>query len=197
MHGLRLPPPEIARVDTGVRQGDAVTPFYDPMIAKIIVWGEDRAAALGRLRRALADTAVLGVVTNLDFLARVAAHPEFAAAEIDTGFIERHRAALIPPRTASARGGARRGGARRGLLARDAAARAAAAGSGDPFSPWARTDGWRLERIERARSSCFATGPKSARRGGQSERRESGGSRSAIEDVLAGWRATARTAHSP
>ena len=96
LHGLRFPPPDIARVDTGVRQGDRVTPFYDPMIAKIIVWGEDRPAALDRLRRALAGTAVLGVVTNLGFLARVADHPEFAAAAIDTGFIERHRDVLLP-----------------------------------------------------------------------------------------------------
>src|SRR5437016_768523 len=55
LHRLRLPGSEVARVDTGVRQGDAVTPFYDPMIAKIIAWGEDREAALARLRRALAE----------------------------------------------------------------------------------------------------------------------------------------------
>src|ERR1700730_9505779 len=67
LHGLRFPPSRLARVDTGVRQGDTVTPFYDPMIAKIIAWGEDRAAAVGRLRRALAETAVLGVRTNLEF----------------------------------------------------------------------------------------------------------------------------------
>ena len=47
LHGLRFPPPEIARVDTGVREGDVVTPYYDPMIAKIIAWGEDRASAIG------------------------------------------------------------------------------------------------------------------------------------------------------
>ena len=143
LHRMRLPPPEIARVDTGVEQGDAVTPFYDPMIAKIIVWGEDRAAALGRLRRALADTALLGVVTNLDFLARVASHPQFAAAEIDTRFIERHRAALTPPRKPAPEAALAAAALGR-LLARDAEARAAATGSGDPFSPWARTDGWRL-----------------------------------------------------
>jgi 3-methylcrotonyl-CoA carboxylase alpha subunit len=96
LHGLRFPPPEIARVDTGVRQGDTVTPFYDPMIAKIIAWGEDRSAAVNRLRRALADTAISGVVTNLGFLSRVAANAEFAAAEVDTGFIERHHVGLIP-----------------------------------------------------------------------------------------------------
>src|SRR5712671_561341 len=98
LHGLRFPPSRLARVDTGVRQGDTITPFYDPMIAKIIAWGEDRAAAVGRLRRALAETAVLGVKTNLEFLALVAEHPEFASGAVDTGFIERHRASLMPPR---------------------------------------------------------------------------------------------------
>jgi 3-methylcrotonyl-CoA carboxylase alpha subunit len=143
LYGLRFPPPEIARVDTGVRQGDIVTPFYDPMIAKIIAWGEDRSAAVNRLRRALADTAFSGVVTNLGFLGRVAANSEFAAGEIDTGFIERHRASLIPargpaPDTALAAAALSR------LLTREAAADAAPARSGDPFSPWARVDGWRL-----------------------------------------------------
>jgi 3-methylcrotonyl-CoA carboxylase alpha subunit len=143
LHRMRLPPPKIARVDTGVGQGDAVTPFYDPMIAKIIVWGEDRAAAIGRLRRALAETALLGVVTNLGFLARIASHPQFAAGEIDTGFIERHWPELIPPR-APAPEAALAAAALARLVARDAEASAAAARSGDPFSPWARRDGWRL-----------------------------------------------------
>jgi 3-methylcrotonyl-CoA carboxylase alpha subunit len=146
LHRLRFPSPEIARIDTGVRLGDTVTPFYDPMIAKIIVWGEDRAAALVRLRHALADTAVLGVATNRDFLARVAAHPEFAAAAIDTGFIERHRPALFPPRR-STRPTALAAAALARLLAREAAASGAAAGSGDPFSPWARIDGWQLNGV--------------------------------------------------
>jgi 3-methylcrotonyl-CoA carboxylase alpha subunit len=143
LHGLRFPPSRLARVDTGVRQGDTITPFYDPMIAKIIAWGEDRAAAVGRLRRALAETAVLGVKTNLEFLARVAEHPEFASGAVDTGFIERHRASLMPPRrpapdTVLAAAALSR------LLAREHAAKAAGSRSGDPFSPWARVDGWRL-----------------------------------------------------
>jgi 3-methylcrotonyl-CoA carboxylase alpha subunit len=143
LHGLRFPPSELARVDTGVRQGDVVTPFYDPMIAKIISWGEDRAAALGRLRRALAETVVLGVGTNRDFLARVAAHPEFVSGAVDTGFIERHRAALVPPRrpapdTVLAAAALSR------LMTREDAAGAVASRSADPFSPWARADGWRL-----------------------------------------------------
>jgi len=143
LHGLRFPPSELARVDTGVRQGDIVTPFYDPMIAKIISWGEDRPAALGRLRRALAETVVLGVGTNRDFLVRVAAHPQFVSGAVDTGFIERHRAALVPPRrpapdTVLAAAALSR------LMTREDAAGAVASRSADPFSPWARADGWRL-----------------------------------------------------
>ena len=143
LHGLKFPPPEIARVDAGVRQGDQVTPYYDPMLAKIVVWGEDRRAALARLRRALCETAVLGVSTNLGFLARVAASPAFAAGEVDTGFIERHRAALIPPRR-PAPDEALAAAALDRLLMREAAVGAEAARSADPFSPWARVDGWRL-----------------------------------------------------
>ena len=143
LHRLHLPPPEIARVDTGVRQGDSITPYYDPMIAKIIAWGEDRPAAIGRLRRALADTAVLGLRTNLGFLARLAAEPDFAAGGVDTGFIERHRASLLPPRR-PASDAALAAAALSRLIVREAAIRGAALGSGDPYSPWARGDGWRL-----------------------------------------------------
>ncbi len=140
---LRFPPADIARVDTGVRRGDRVTPFYDPLIAKIIVWGADRPAALDRLRRALAETALLGVVTNLGLLFRIATHPRFAVAAVDTGFIERHRDALLPgQRPASSAALAVAAVAR--LLARASTASAMAARSGDPNSPWARSDGWRL-----------------------------------------------------
>jgi 3-methylcrotonyl-CoA carboxylase alpha subunit len=145
LRGLRLPPPELARVDTGVRQGDRVTPDYDPMIAKVIVWGRDRPAAVGRLRRALAETAVLGVPTNLGFLARLAAEPDFAAGAVDTGFIERHRAQLLP-RHRPAPDAALAAAALTRLFAREAAVAAAAARSADPFSPWWRSDGWRLDR---------------------------------------------------
>src|SRR5262249_3270959 len=143
LHGLRLPPADIARVDTGVRQGDVVTPFYDPLIAKIIVCGEDRSAALDHLRRALAETSVLGVVTNLGLLTRIASHPEFASAAIDPGFIEQHREILLPghrpaPVAALAVAALAR------LMAREVAAAATAARSADPNSPWARVDGWRL-----------------------------------------------------
>jgi 3-methylcrotonyl-CoA carboxylase alpha subunit len=142
LHQLRFPPAEVARVDTGVRQGDRVTADYDPMIAKIVAWGEDRPAAIARLRRALAMSAVLGLRTNLGFLARLAAAPEFAAGVVDTGFIERHpeTLALPPPAPAAALAAATLSR----LHARQAEAGEAAARSNDPHSPWAGHDGWRF-----------------------------------------------------
>ncbi|MEM9968671.1 MAG: biotin carboxylase N-terminal domain-containing protein [Pseudomonadota bacterium] len=82
------------RVDAGVRAGDEISPFYDPMIAKIIVHGPTRALALSRLRAALAGAEVAGTVTNLAFLGALAAHPDFAAGDLDTGLIARDLAAL-------------------------------------------------------------------------------------------------------
>jgi 3-methylcrotonyl-CoA carboxylase alpha subunit len=148
LYGLRFPPPGIARVDTGVRQGDSVTPYYDAMIAKIITWGEDRPAAIARLRLGLAETAILGLHSNLGFLARLAAEPDFAAGAVDTGFIERHRAGLIPlhrpaPDVALAAVAISR------LRAREAAIRGAAQHSGDPYSPWAGNKCWRLGGVGR------------------------------------------------
>jgi len=131
------------RVDTGVRQGDTVSMFYDPMIAKLIVWDEDRDAALRRLRRALADYHVAGLATNLDFLGAIAGHAAFAAGEIHTGFIERYRAELLPPPAPVPALGL--AFAALGLLLwRDEEAARAALRSGDPHSPWHQTNGWRL-----------------------------------------------------
>jgi len=84
------------RVDSGVAEGDTVSPFYDPMLGKLIAWGENREEARQRLLAMLAETAVGGVKTNLAFLRRVLAHPAFANAELDTGFIPRHQAELLP-----------------------------------------------------------------------------------------------------
>ena len=85
------------RTDSGVAQGDVVSPFYDPMLGKVIAWGENREEARLRLLAMLDETLVGGVKTNLAFLRRVLAHPAFAAAELDTGFIPRHEAQLLPP----------------------------------------------------------------------------------------------------
>ncbi|MEM7422338.1 MAG: acetyl/propionyl/methylcrotonyl-CoA carboxylase subunit alpha [Pseudomonadota bacterium] len=91
---LRLPE-GLARCDSGVRSGDRITPFYDPMIAKVITHGETRAEALGKLSRALAQTEVAGTVTNVAFLSALAAHPDFAIGNVDTGLIERDLPHLI------------------------------------------------------------------------------------------------------
>ena len=89
-------PPAAVRIDSGVRAGDSITPHYDPMIAKLIVWGTDRAHALARMHAALADFHIVGVANNVDFLSRLVANPSFAQAELDTGLIERERARLFP-----------------------------------------------------------------------------------------------------
>ena len=158
---LHLRPPEQGehvRVDTGVEQGDEITPHYDPMIAKLIVWGADRAQALGRMRRALAEYRVVGVSNNVDFLARLVDTPSFAGADLDTGLIEREQARLFPEQApppdqvwllaalAELAGPA----ARRGTAHADArpstsaGAAAQQADSSGAASPWAAADAWRL-----------------------------------------------------
>jgi 3-methylcrotonyl-CoA carboxylase alpha subunit len=127
------------RLDTGVREGDAVSVFYDPMIAKLVVWGDDRAQAARRMGSALAETSILGVKTNLAFLERVVAHPAFLAGDTDTGFIARHRTELLPPP---------------GEVPVEALIACAVrvflderrAHEGEPRSPWSDTSGWRLNR---------------------------------------------------
>jgi len=101
LHHLRLPE-HVAfergavRVDGGVREGDAITPYYDPMIAKLIVHGADRDQARARMIAALAQTEVVGVRTNIAFLSRLMSDDAFAQADLDTGLIERRRATLLP-----------------------------------------------------------------------------------------------------
>ncbi|KGJ17075.1 acetyl/propionyl/methylcrotonyl-CoA carboxylase subunit alpha [Paracoccus sanguinis] len=84
-----------ARNETGVRQGDAISPWYDPMIAKIVTHGPTRAIALRALEQALVDTEVAGTVTNLDFLIALTRHEGFRAGEVDTGLIARDLDALL------------------------------------------------------------------------------------------------------
>ncbi len=85
------------RIDAGVREGDAISPYYDPMIAKLIVHGQDRAQALARMSQALAAFEVVGPATNVAFLGRLIASEPFSTADLDTGLIDRHHAALFPP----------------------------------------------------------------------------------------------------
>ncbi|AQV93884.1 3-methylcrotonyl-CoA carboxylase [Cupriavidus necator] len=85
------------RIDAGVREGDTISPFYDPMIAKLIVWGKDRDEALARMRQALAAYHVVGLSTNVAFLQRLVSSQAFRTADLDTGLIERNEKVLFPP----------------------------------------------------------------------------------------------------
>jgi 3-methylcrotonyl-CoA carboxylase alpha subunit len=146
------------RVDSGVRQGDTITPHYDPMIAKLVVWGENREVALGRMRAALAACEIVGVASNVDFLARTVAGKAFSSADLDTGLIERNRAELFPA-DAGASDEELAAAALAELLAEQAQAAAAAGKSGDPYSPWNIVDGWRLN-LGSHLELVFASGEK-------------------------------------
>ena len=85
------------RIDSGVREGDAITPFYDPMIAKLVCHGRDRNEARKRMEQALARVQAVGVTTNAVFLRRLMSDAAFSKAELDTGLIEHRKATLLPP----------------------------------------------------------------------------------------------------
>jgi 3-methylcrotonyl-CoA carboxylase alpha subunit len=121
------------RLDTGVFTGDVISVYYDPMIAKLISWGGDRAEAIRRMQGALGETEVLGVKTNLEFLERLVQHPAFLAGDTDTGFIGRHREALTSPAPVD------------NLTLAAACARLLADESAHiGFDPWSQNSGWRL-----------------------------------------------------
>lgn len=129
---------ENVRIDAGVREGDSVSSFYDPMIAKLIVWDQDRDRARARMQQALSDTRIGGLGHNLEFLHRLMGHSDFVADHLDTGFIERHRRALIPgpqplDKTALMAAGL-------GLLLERQRSRPSLMQA----SPWDYADGWRL-----------------------------------------------------
>jgi 3-methylcrotonyl-CoA carboxylase alpha subunit len=93
---LRFPPTgQDVRVESGLREGDEVTIYYDPMIAKLVVWGSDREAARVRLVRILGEVDVEGIKSNARFLREIAGHPAFAAGHLHTGFIDQHLAELV------------------------------------------------------------------------------------------------------
>ncbi|MEO8848475.1 MAG: acetyl/propionyl/methylcrotonyl-CoA carboxylase subunit alpha [Casimicrobiaceae bacterium] len=124
------------RVDTGFRLGDSVTPYYDPMLAKLIVHGEDRQAAMWQMRAALAQCEIAGVTTNVAFLERMLALPAYVDGALDTGMIGHHRDVLLAPSHADARVLAI------AAIAEWRAARAAGAFGNDIHSPWNATDAW-------------------------------------------------------
>jgi 3-methylcrotonyl-CoA carboxylase alpha subunit len=131
------------RIDTGVTAGDEISPFYDPMIAKLIVWDADRKSALSRLREALAGFRVVGLTTNVAFLQRLVASSAFAEADLDTGLIERCRDVLFPPGP-PLKPEALVLAVLDEVMRLGETAAAHAAASDDPVSPWGLCDGWRL-----------------------------------------------------
>ena len=136
------------RVDAGVREGDAVLPFYDSMIAKLIVWGADRAQALARLDAALARTHIVGLHTNVAFLRRVVASDSFAKADLDTALIERERERLFHAEPLAAEVAAA------GVVAHVLAAERAL----QTVDPWSRREGWRLHGSATRRFDIEAQG---------------------------------------
>ncbi|MCU0759980.1 MAG: acetyl/propionyl/methylcrotonyl-CoA carboxylase subunit alpha [Steroidobacteraceae bacterium] len=137
LHHLAFPQPTSqVRIDSGVEQGGEITPYYDPMIAKLVVHGADRTEALARLRRALGECRVVGVASNLAFLQRLAASQAFATADLDTALIEREASVLFPapaPPPAVA-----------WLAAAAAVVLPPGAPLGEPRSPWDDRGGWRI-----------------------------------------------------
>ena len=130
---------DVVRIDTGVREGDEISSNYDPMIAKLIVHGENREQALQRLALALDEYAVLGFTNNVEFLQRVARHRAFAAGDIDTGFIGHYASDLLPPLPAPSDAALAACALVEWSAARDAG-RAASRIAGEPASPWALAD---------------------------------------------------------
>uniref|UniRef100_A0A668TJJ4 Methylcrotonoyl-CoA carboxylase subunit alpha, mitochondrial n=1 Tax=Oreochromis aureus TaxID=47969 RepID=A0A668TJJ4_OREAU len=135
-------PDQHTRIETGVREGDEVSAHYDPMIAKLVVWGEDRSAALKKLRYCLRQYNIVGLNTNIDFLLNLSGHPEFEAGNVSTSFIPQHYADLFP--TPKAPSGATICQAALGLILQE---RNHTLGftqsSTDPFSPFGSSSGWR------------------------------------------------------
>jgi 3-methylcrotonyl-CoA carboxylase alpha subunit len=132
--------PAPVRIDSGVREGDAISPFYDPMIAKLIVWGADRTQALARMSQALAEFQIVGLATNIAFLKRLVEGGAFAQADLDTGLIERNTDTLFPaPKAVPA--GALAFAAVALIEAEKDASAAVSANQADPFG---NALGWRL-----------------------------------------------------
>ena len=136
------------RIDAGVREGDAISPHYDSMIAKLIVWGADRAQALARLDAALAQMHIVGVQTNVAFLRRVVTSRSFAQADLDTALIERERAALFDAAPLALEVAAA------GVIAHALAHEGAA----EDADPWSKRDGWRLHGAAARRFDLEADG---------------------------------------
>ncbi|MHC9085796.1 acetyl/propionyl/methylcrotonyl-CoA carboxylase subunit alpha [Luteimonas sp. RIT-PG2_3] len=158
---LRFPEPSPqVRIDSGVIEGDTVTIFYDPMIAKLIVHDADRPRALARLREALADCVIDGPKSNIGFLEQLVRHPVVVEGRIDTGYLDRHLEEFVrvPALDTTLLAAASAGF----LLAHERDSRDQASASSDPGSPWAIADGWRLGHAGQRRLAFLHRGERIA-----------------------------------
>ena len=126
--------PASFRIDSGVREGDSISPFYDPMIAKMIVWGKDRNEALARMAQALAQYQIVGLSSNIGFLQRLIHSTAFSSADLDTGLIERNQAELFPAAAPIPLS----------ILALAALCLVQAEDHNDGQNPWTSSHGWRM-----------------------------------------------------
>jgi 3-methylcrotonyl-CoA carboxylase alpha subunit len=133
------------RIDSGVREGDTISPWYDPMIAKLVAWGETREAALAHLSAGLAGYEIIGLTANVEFLGRIVTSRAFASADLDTGLIERSKAELFPARE-PASDAILAVAAYAELVLEQRISDERARTSEDPHSPWNGVDGWRLNQ---------------------------------------------------
>lgn len=143
LHLSTPPADDSTRIETGVREGDEVSAHYDPMIAKLVVWGEDRSAALKKLHYCLRQYNIVGLNTNIDFLLSLSAHPEFEAGNVTTSFIPQHYLELFPTPTAPSRATVCQ--AALGLLLQERSrTQEFLQTSNDPFSPFGSSSGRRV-----------------------------------------------------
>ncbi|WP_428313432.1 acetyl/propionyl/methylcrotonyl-CoA carboxylase subunit alpha [Hydrocarboniphaga sp.] len=140
-----VPPGESlnVRIDSGIDQGDEISPHYDPMLAKLIVWDETRERAVERMLAALADFQIVGVGNNIAFLSRLVGHAEFRDGQVDTGLIERERDVLLTPAPVDIADASK--AAALWIIADEARRSTEKTSLGnDRYSPWSVNDGWRI-----------------------------------------------------
>ncbi|MBC3920189.1 acetyl/propionyl/methylcrotonyl-CoA carboxylase subunit alpha [Undibacterium sp. CY18W] len=131
--------PAAFRIDSGVREGDTISPFYDPMIAKMIVWGKDRKEALARMAQALAQYQIVGLNSNIAFLSRLVTSTAFSGADLDTGLIERNQAELFPAPVAASLTTL--------ALAAVSLLNSEKSSSNNSNDPWQSSHGWRMNSL--------------------------------------------------
>lgn len=156
-----VPDGQNIRVDTGVTEGDTISIFYDPMIAKLIVWGQDRSVAISRLRDSLNQTGVIGLVTNIPFLSNLVNNEAFIAGTTDTLFVDTYLESLLPQPEAELPDLAVLAALAKAVRDEEQQAATKAAHSADPFSPWHQPSTWRLN-TRRQRRVIFANPLKEA-----------------------------------